>query len=233
MSRIRIITMVFILLFCLGIQFPLHTRILSQRKKEGFIDRMVYKPADIINMTVLSGFKGIAADLLWIRIDDYSHAGQMYKILPLFEMVTYLQPHFILAWSVGGWHMSFNLYHHAHTKEDKNRWLQAGIAFLKRGIKYNHDNYRLYFDVAWIYFMKTDEYNKCIEYFALASEQNHPQWVEHMLAHSYEKNGQLKDALAVWQRIDQRGSDPGLQTVVDRFITKLSHEIEQNQKNEI
>ena len=206
----------------LVIQYPLHSFIINKRQEEGFIDRFVYKPADIINMTVLAGFKGIAADILWVRIDDYTHAGQMYKLLPIFELVTYLQPHFILAWSLGGWHMSFNLYHEAKTEKDKERWLNAGIEFTKRGIAYNSEEYRLYFDVGWTYWMKTKNYKKCIEFFKQASEVDHPQWVEHMLAHSYEKDGQFEKSYEIWKGIQERGSTPGLLTVVNRFVKKLA-----------
>lgn len=228
-TKKRVITIVAILtLIC--VQYPLHSIINRERIKEGFIDRILYKPADVITMTVLAGFKGIAADILWVRIDDYSHAGQMYKLLPIFEMVTFLQPHFVLAWSLGGWQMAFNLYHEADTEKEKKRWLQAGINFLLKGIKYNPQDYHLYYDLGWTYWMKTKDYKKCIELFKVAVMWEHPQWVEHMLAHAYEKDGQLENAYKVWKNIQDKGSVPGLESVVDKFVKKLARILHEQRK---
>lgn len=225
MSIAKRITLIIVIIGFFCLQYPLHKLLISKRREEGFIDRILYKPADIINITVLAGFKGIAANILWGRIDEYSSRGQMYKMLPIFEMVTYLQPHFVLAWSIGGWHMAFNIYHEAKTEKEKQRWLNAGLNYLKRGISYNPQDYTLYFDVGWTHWMKSKNYKECIKYFKMASMVDHPQWVEHMLAHSYAKDGQLEKAYEVWKNIKERGSEPGLRKVVDKFVGRLGKKL--------
>ncbi|MDP8217878.1 MAG: hypothetical protein P9M03_04035 [Candidatus Theseobacter exili] len=189
---------------------------------EGITRRIIYRPADVVSNVLVAGFRGIAADILWLQIDELFHSGQHYKILPIFETITFLQPHFVLAWTTGGWHMAFNLYHEAITPEEKDKWLRSGIAYLLKGARNNPDRFDLFFDIGWTYFMKTDEYDKCIYYFSQAAQKEHPQWVEHMLAHSLEKAGRHKEAYDVWKNIQERGSSSSaLARVVDRFVNRL------------
>ena len=115
----------------LTIQVLLQIKIGEKRTEEALSSRFIFQPAEVLNGIIVGGFKGLAADLLWLRIDEYSHSGQWYKLLPIFKIVTFLQPKFIMAWSVGGWHMSFNMYHYAKSKKEKDEWLKEGIKFLK------------------------------------------------------------------------------------------------------
>ncbi len=80
------------------------------RKVEDLESGLLLMPGQIAGSLVLSGFKGIAADLLWLNIENYWHSGQHYKMLPLLESIAWLQPHYITVWAVGGWHMSYNIF---------------------------------------------------------------------------------------------------------------------------
>ena len=180
------------------------------------------EPEDLLKGGAIRSLRALIADLLWIRVDDYHHHGQHYKILPLLTTVTSLQPKFIVAWTIGGWHMAFNIYHEAKTPEEKEKWLKEGIDFLKKGIIKNPDVYYIYFETAWIYFFKVHDYANAINYLKRAARHEHPQFVEHVLAHAYERNGQYQKSLEVWESIEERGSKPGLERVVRRMKKRLS-----------
>lgn len=218
------------LTFCLTILLTIQTFVQSsidaQKSSEGLSSRYLFQPAEVVNNMIAGGFRGLAADLLWIRIDDYSHQGQWYKLLPIFKMVTFLQPKFILAWSVGGWHMAFNLYFHGKTPEEKQRWLNAGLDFLKTGIQNNMDQYDLYFEAGWTYFFKVKDYTSAIHYLVRAVQVKHPQFVEHVLAHAYERSGDLKDALGVWKNLQTRENhEKSLESVVNRQVKEIEQRL--------
>lgn len=193
-----------------------------QKAREGLSTRYLFQPGEMINSVLAAGFRGLAADLIWIRVDDYSHRGQWYKLLPLFKMVTFLQPKFITAWQVGGWHMAYNLYFHASNPEEKSKWLGAAFQFLKAGIQHNPDRYELYFEVGWTYFHKVKDYPNAIKYLTKAVQYKHPQVIEHVLAHAYEANGELGKALDIWRKLqDDPNHEEALQHVVNKYVKEL------------
>lgn len=160
-------------------------------------------PGDMVSGIVLGGFRGIAADILWLRTDMYFHMGQWYKILPIYRTITFLQPHFIQAWSVAGWHMAYNIYHEAKD-EDKPKWLEAGLNFLKEGIDNNPHRYELYFETGWTYFHKAKNYDEAIKYFRRAIRFEHPDYIDRMIAHAFLKKGDVKGSYEEWKRIVKR-----------------------------
>ena len=90
----------------------LQIKIINPRKAmENLESRILLMPGQMAGSLVLSGFKGIAADLLWLNIEDFWHKGQHYKMLPLFDAVSWLQPEYVSVWAIGGWHMSYNIFH--------------------------------------------------------------------------------------------------------------------------
>jgi tetratricopeptide (TPR) repeat protein len=154
----------------------------------------------MVSSVILGGFRGVAADILWLRTDMYFHMGQWYKVLPLYRTITFLQPHFIQAWSVAGWHMAYNIYHEARD-EDKLKWLEAGLDFLKEGIINNPGRYELYFETGWTYFHKAQNYDEAIKYFRRAIRFPHPDYVDRMIAHAFLKKGDSQGAYEEWKRI--------------------------------
>jgi len=81
-----------------------------RKKIEDLETGLLLMPGHQATSLLLGGFKGLAADLLWLNIEEYWHTGQHYKLLPLLESIAWLQPTYITVWAVGGWHMSYNIY---------------------------------------------------------------------------------------------------------------------------
>jgi tetratricopeptide (TPR) repeat protein len=192
--------LIFIALISLGIIVPLQININELRLKEGLVERLVLLPGDMVSSVILGGFRGVAADILWLRSDMYFHMGQWYKVLPIYRTITYLQPHFIQVWSVAGWHMAYNIYHEAKD-EDKPKWLEGGLNFLKEGITQNPHRYELYFETGWTYFHKAQNYDEAIKYFRRCISFEHPDYIDRMIAHAFLKKGDIESAYREWQRI--------------------------------
>jgi len=190
-------------------------RIDEKRRLMGYHQRLVLMPGHIAGSLVLAGFRGLAADLIWFQIEDLHHSGQYYKMLPLFQTVTFLQPHFITPWAVGGWHLAYNISVKAENEEERQIWIKRGIDFLKEGITYNPERYDLYFELGWTYYNKVEDYPSAAQYFALAARFPSPEYVDNMLAHALFRAGREDEALALWRRIE---ADGGIFSVTARRL---------------
>lgn len=185
---------------------PIQDKIDLQRQRMGFEKRLLLMPGEIAGSLVLSGFKGLAADLLWLKVEDLFHSGQSFKMLPLFKSVTFLQPKFITPWAVGGWHLSYNIASEFKDPDQQKTWIQAGVDFLKEGISYNPERYDLYFELGWTYYHKVQNYPEAVKYLEMASRFPGPDYVKNVLAHAYEKNQQIDRAIKTWEEISVSNS---------------------------
>jgi len=228
---LKTIYLLLLLTVLLKAQIDTQIKIDDLRFKEGLESRYLSQTSQVLNSLLAGGFRGLATDLLWIRADEYSHRGQWYKLLPIFKMVTFLQPNFVTAWSVGGWHIAFNLYFHGRTEEEKKKWLNEALRFLKEGIQSNPNRYELYFELGWTYFHKLKDYRNTIRYLKRAIRFPHPQFVEHLLAHAYENNGQFKEALKIWKNLQTISSrEKDLEPIVNRAVKRNEQKIENSVK---
>jgi pentatricopeptide repeat protein len=196
---------VIILLFLL--LSPLQDKIDLQRRQMGFEQKLLLMPGQVTGSLVLGGFKGLAADLLWLQIEELFHSGQHYKMLPVLRSVTFLQPKFITPWAVGGWHLAYNISVMEKDPVASEKWIQAGVDFLKEGLSYNPERYDLYFELGWTLFHKVKNYAESVKYLEMARKFPRPEYVDNVLAHAYEKNGQIDKAIELWTDISKRGSD--------------------------
>jgi tetratricopeptide (TPR) repeat protein len=257
------------------------------KQVENLESQILLMPGQMAGSLILSGFKGLAADLLWLNIENYWHSGQHYKMLPLLDAIAWLQPTYIVVWAVGGWHMSYNIFANVRSRantldeelgkilqeikdksikdtatkikddikelveglsreytktEDKIKeyidfanlcykkidflkdkkeyqklyntlsdlinvpvemifWYTNGISFLKKGITYNKDRYDLYFELGWTYYHKGKDYPNAVRYLEKATKFPHPEFVDDVLAHAYEKNGQIDMAIKQWEKL--------------------------------
>ncbi|MCM8762341.1 MAG: hypothetical protein NC905_01585 [Candidatus Omnitrophica bacterium] len=285
LNRILLIIAIF-LYMPLGL---LQVKINYRRTIENLESRILLMPGQMAGSLVLSGFRGIAADLLWLNIEDFWHKGQHYKMLPLFDAVSWLQPEYVTVWAVGGWHMSYNIFanvaggiddlkkqlermkenlsdnekkkllpvfniaeevkviqeglvgYYAVGLTEKERpvviakltacekkleevadennkglidivkklveitqeqimWYERGINFLKKGVSYNSEKYDIYFELGWTYYHKGQDYPNAVKYLEKAVKFPHPAYVDNVLAHAYELNGQVDKALEQWEK---------------------------------
>lgn len=304
----RIILLIALLLYIpLGL---LQVNIDYLRKIKDLEGRMLLMPGQMAGSLVLGGFRGIAADLLWLNIEDYWHKGQHYKMLPLLDAVSWLQPQYVTVWAIGGWHMTYNIFANVggtateiekqieekfqkisekgkkkaqpvmriareimELKEElqgydapgmpedripailarldsydaqlaelhKNAdiqsvveatqslaavpreqlfWYKKGIDFLKKGLTYNREKYDLYFELGWTYYHKGMDYKNAVRYLEKAVLFPHPEYVDNVLAHAYELNGEVDKALAQWEKQMNTGFRP----IAERAIQTIKRD---------
>ena len=170
------------------------------RVTEELVENIVILPGDFITGFIVGGFRGIAVDLLWLRLDEYWHQGMWFRVLPILRVITWLQPHFIEAWELGGWHLAYNMYVYAEGEPNREHYIEDGIAFLKQGLARNRNVYDLWFNIGWTYYHKLKSYDDGIRFFRGALRFEHPSYIDRLIAHAYRKSGDIESEAKEWKR---------------------------------
>lgn len=103
-------------------------------------------------------FRGVAANILWMRADKLKQEGKHYELHQLAKWICTLQPRFAAVWSFQAWNMSYNISVATHTTQERWQWVYNGIRLLRdEGIPNNERVIGLYHQLAWTYFHKVGE----------------------------------------------------------------------------
>lgn len=229
--------------------FPLILLMLTQGPLQSVIHRQrrVYKlippidilvlyqlmPAEAITLTLvgamLGGFRGVAAKMLWIKSDEYWHSGRWYSMLPIMRTITWLDPNFIQAWDIAGWHVAYNLRAEAKREEEQDEYVRKGCEILEEGVRWNPTSWQLLFQLGWTHYDKSGDLKEAIRWFnrALPFEDWKPGDLPrtlHILAHAYERLPDIPMALRTWMDDFKYehycGSNRGaVETIKERYVT--------------
>ena len=100
----------------------------------------------------LGGFRGILADLLWLRATRLQEEGQYFELVQLATWVTRLEPRFPQAWAFHAWNLAYNISVLFAEPDDRWRWVRHGISLLRdEGLRYNPGEARLYRELGWLF----------------------------------------------------------------------------------
>ncbi|MCY3021037.1 MAG: hypothetical protein NTW87_18640 [Planctomycetota bacterium] len=105
-----------------------------------------------VGFLALGGFRGILADILWIRAIRHQDSARYYELKLICDMILRLQPTFTHVHAFQAYNMSYNLAFKATNNEDKWYWIRAGITTLEKGLERNYRNYSLWFELGYQYF---------------------------------------------------------------------------------
>lgn len=178
----------------------------------------------LISGAILGGFRGIAADLLWMQGEEYWHTGRWWDMLPLMKAVTMLDPHFVEVWRSAAWHIAYNLGAEVNSPLEKRKFIKAGLDLLEQGIRKNMDTWELYFEAGWINVDKGANPQAAAEYFEKAAQfPDAPDVNYHILAHAYEDTADIGEALGAWQKSlevnpDDRIAQGAITTIQLRYV---------------
>jgi hypothetical protein len=135
----------------------------------------------------LGGFRTVAADLLWMRMERVWDSGNWFALLPLLDAVTQLDPYFVLAWKVYGWHCAYNLNAESETLVDRKYWLNRGLDILERAVEVNPNSWEMVFELGWTYYDRAHEPYRAAEYIRRAEKlPGAPAYVTRMTYRVYE-----------------------------------------------
>ena len=147
--------MIIVLLF--GIMYP-YTDQLAKIKKERDLGEAAIGQIDtgsfMMKLFLLGGFRGIVADYLWNRAEEYKREHDWDRLAQTVEMITKLQPHFLAIWTYQSWNLAYNVAVEWDAPEDKYQWIKKGIQFVQQGVQKNQRSPDLVWDTAWYYYHK-------------------------------------------------------------------------------
>ncbi len=173
----------------------------------------------------LLGFREAAAGLLWVRCDEFFHSGDYDAILPLVRLITYLDPHAENVYVTGAWHLSYN-FTDSSERSDR-RYIIPAMTFLREGVANNPNIPDIKFELGWENYDKVKDFVEAEKAFKNAIAGPHgdgtafdypqkeksapsdrsddypyaaPLRMTHILAHTYEKQGRLPEAIAAWNQ---------------------------------
>jgi hypothetical protein len=170
------------------------------------------------------GFRKLVADILWLKVDEFWHLGLAQRMLPMMETVVALDPHFIEAYALGAWHLSYNVTVTVHSAEEKMKYTEQGIGLLELGIKNNPRSAKLYTELGFsIYFIKLDDWEKSAYYMGEAIRYEHEPWMERAYALALERFGEEEQSLALLE--DYASRHPGF-IAQNRTMGRLRKKLE-------
>jgi len=115
-------------------------------------------PIVIFTSVVLGGFKGILADVLWLRASLLQDEGRYFELVQLSDWITRLEPGLGEVWAFHAWNLTYNISVMMPRPDDRWRWVQSGISLLRdQGIKYNPGDPQLFFELGWMFQHKLGE----------------------------------------------------------------------------
>ena len=162
------------------------------------LEEVLYVPSPKVVKRLTLGYDGLAADIYWTRAVQYfgskHHTGatQYMLLAPLLEITTYLDPHLVVAYEFGANFLSPPPPNGAGLPERAVKLVQHGIAN-------NPGEWKLYYQLGFIYYLELHDYTLAAEAFQKGSEQPgaHP-FLKILAANMAQHAGELETARMLW-----------------------------------
>lgn len=157
MNRHVTIWIVFALI-CLMLAGVLNVKLLHMR---GDLELTLAPPTENMPPSVafttiaLGGFRGILADILWMRAGALQDEGRFFELVQLSDWIVRLQPRSPVIWAYHAWNMAYNISALMPTPAERWRWIRNGIRLLRdEGLALNPGSARLHQELAWLFLHK-------------------------------------------------------------------------------
>ncbi len=112
-------------------------------------------PLVAFTTVALGSFRGLVADLLWLRSNSLQQKGNYFEMVQLARWIVDLQPTFSGATAYLAWNMSYNISVTCSDFADRWRWVNEAIKLVRdKALDYNPEDPELYRELAWTYFHK-------------------------------------------------------------------------------
>ncbi len=196
-SRTVTITAAVLLVACLsGSIFML--RCIDQVRTNATLEDILFISSPSAVKRLSLGYEGLLADIYWTRAVQYfggRHAAgaDHYRLLaPLLEITTTLDPHLVVAYQFGANFLSPKPPNGAGMPD-------RAIKLVEHGVQNNPDDWKLYYELGFIYYMDVKDYTKAAEAFARGSQipNAHP-FLKVMAAQMAQHAGDTQMARALW-----------------------------------
>lgn len=179
----------------------------DKRRPQATLDEVLFLNSPKVIKRLSLGYDGLMACIYWTRAVQYFGSrhdvySASYNLLaPLLEITTHLDPHLIVAYEFGSSFLAAKPPYGAGQPE-------RAIDLMEYGVKNNPDNWRLYYDLGFVYYMDLKDYKKAADAFDRGSRvpNAHPflkVWAAQMAQHA----GEYQTARMLWSATYQNSHD--------------------------
>jgi tetratricopeptide (TPR) repeat protein len=206
-SSTRIMATASIVLVICMMSSVLLLRKLDQLRSGGTAEEVLYISSPTVLKRSSLGYGGLLADVYWTRAVQYfgskHHNGaQHYELLaPLLEITTALDPQLLVAYEYGANFL-------APKPPDGAGMPRRAIELAEYGIRNNPNEWKLYYQLGFIYYTELQDYAAAADAFDRGSRvpNAHP-WLKLMAAQMAEHAGDLQTARMLWTTMYQSTQD--------------------------
>jgi tetratricopeptide (TPR) repeat protein len=182
-------------------------RRVDQLRPQATLDEVLFLSSPKLIKRASLGYDGLMACIYWTRAVQYFgyrhhyYAASYNLLAPLLEITTHLDPHLLVAYEFGS---SFL----APKPPQGAGQPQAAIDLMEYGIQNNPDNWRLYYDLGFVYYMELRDYKKAAETFERGSHlpNAHP-FLKILAAQMAQHAGEYETARMLWSATYQTTQD--------------------------
>src|SRR5580700_9671991 len=164
--KISMIAGACLLLSLAASSFLLHRT--DQLRPQATLDEVLFLNSPKVIKRASLGYDGLMACIYWTRAvqyfgDRHRFAATSYKLLaPLLDITTQLDPHLVVAYEFGSSFLAPKPPFGAGQP-------QSAIDLMNYGIQNNPDNWRLYYDLGFVYYTELKDYKNAADTFARGS----------------------------------------------------------------
>ena len=218
-----------LLILCLASSVILLRRV-DQLRARATLEEVLYISSPKLLKKLSLGYSGLLADIYWTRAVQYfggkHHEGASeYKLLaPLLEITTTLDPHLTIAYEFGANFL-------APAPPNGAGMPAKAIELVNNGIRSEPDNWRLYYELGFIYYIDMKDYAGAEKAFTRGSQvpNAHP-FLKVLAAQMAQHAGDWQTARMMWGTAYATANDPAIRAnaaahiralEVDRDVTAL------------
>ena len=109
-------------------------------------------PLVVFTSVALGSFRGLIADLLWLRSENLKQEKSYFEMVQLARWITDLQPNYSGGTAYLAWNLAYNISVTCSNHEDRWRWVNEGVSLIRdKALVYNPEDPVLYKELAWIF----------------------------------------------------------------------------------
>jgi tetratricopeptide (TPR) repeat protein len=216
-----------------GAMATLHT--IDRARESRIAQEALYLNSPRVLRRLSLGYTGLLADIYWTRAVQYfgeQHhvdSGDFRLLAPLLEITTELDPKLLPAYQFGANFLA--------PKPPAGAGLPgAALSLMKFGIEHNPDQWRLYYNLGFLYYTEFKDYAKAADAFKRgAALPVTNEFMPVLAAQMAQHAGEFDTARMLWlttyqstkeARIRQNAVDHLLALQVDEEVTQLEHVVE-------
>ena len=176
------------------------------------LEEVLYVPSPAIIKRMSLGYTGLMADIYWTRAVQYFgskhvvHSRQYKLLAPLLEITTQLDPQLVPAYEFGSIFLT-------QPPPDGAGDPDAAIRLVQYGIQQNPNDWHLYYDLGFIFYLDKKDYPAAAKAFAQGAKvpDAHP-FLKVLAARMAERGGETQTARLLWTTTYETTTDRNIKS---------------------